>query len=96
MSALEILQRSLDNFNILTENNTVTVDIDILDQDVADTIMELVQEDPELGTKLDVLLDVYLASARLRADGTSSTIYTPREFQTGIHTWLVDSIKSLS
>ncbi len=96
MTLLEILQQSLEKFNALTENNTVTVDIDILDQGVADTVMNLLQEDPEVGTKLDVLLDVYLASARLKADGTSSSDYTPEEFQNGIYTWLVDSIKSLS
>lgn len=88
MSALEILQRSLDNFNILTENNTLAADIDILDQSIVNTVMELMSENPELGTKLDVLLDMYCPPATITFDD--------RSFQNGIHNWLVDSVKMVS
>ena len=88
MSLKTILQQSLDNFNVLTENNTVYVDVDLLDQGVADTVMELLQEDPERGTILDTLLDTFCPPSSIVSDDGS--------FQNGIHTWLLEAIKLVS
>lgn len=87
-SVLEVLQRSLDNFNILTDNNTVYVDVDIIDQGVCDTVMEIMQIDPDTGALLDTLLDAYYPSNAIASD--------PNKFQDGVYQWLVDSVEKYS
>lgn len=82
---VEVLQRGLDNFNILTENNTVYVDVDIVDQGVCDTVMEIMNIDPQIGTTLDTLLDTYYPSNAIACD--------PNEFQNGVYRWLNDSVR---